>query len=125
LSTSASARGSASLRRACCSSFAGGASSLLNVAVADRDHVVVCRFATGKGAHPETLYLLEGELYEPAGRHFPQQRAEDDGDPVVVSSERLTKDPRWVAVPANHMVILDRRVPTRILPMDAGGRLQG
>lgn len=104
--------------------FGRDAPSFLNVAVSDGAHVAVCRFATGERPRPETLYVLEGELYEPAGRQFSRQRADDAVNPVVVSSERLTNDPRWVAVPANHMVVLDLRVPTRILPMDARGRLQ-
>jgi len=102
----------------------GGEPSLLNVAVSDGAHVAVCRYADGDGRTPETLYLLHGELYEPAGRMFPQQRAADEGEGIVVSSERLTSDPRWTAVPPNHMVILDRRAAPRVIPMDARARLQ-
>ncbi|HSG07890.1 MAG TPA: class II glutamine amidotransferase [Longimicrobiales bacterium] len=101
-----------------------GASSFLNVAVSDGKHVAVCRFADDHDEQPETLYLLHGELYEPAGRRFVQRRADDEGEAMVVSSERLTSDARWSPVPANHMVVLDRHAPPRLLPMDARGRIQ-
>ncbi|MBX3174791.1 MAG: class II glutamine amidotransferase [Gemmatimonadaceae bacterium] len=103
--------------------FGNGEPSFLNVAVTDGDHVAVCRFASGDGAQPETLYLLHGELYPPAGRDFPQRRPTDEGEATVVASERLTTDARWQAVPANHMLVLDRWVRPRVLPMDASGRI--
>lgn len=102
-----------------------GEPSFLNVAVTDGDHVAVCRFASGQGASPETLYMLHGELYPPVGRAFPQRRPSDEGEPTVISSERLTSDARWQAVPANHMVVLDRWAPPRVLPMDERGRIVG
>jgi len=43
---------------------------------------------------------------------------------MVVSSERLTSDERWAVVPANHMVVLDRKASPKILAMDARGRIQ-
>ncbi len=98
-------------------------SSFLNVAVSDGDHVAVSRFAAGDGAVPESLYMLQGELYSPAGRAFPQQRPTDEGEATVISSERLTSDSRWTKVPVNDMVVLDRWVPPRVLPMDAKGQL--
>jgi glutamine amidotransferase len=100
-----------------------GEPSFLNVAATDGQHVAVCRYADDHGKAPESLYLLHGEMYEPAGRQFLQRRPEDEGEAMVVSSERLTSDARWTPVPANHMVVLDRRVPPRLLPMDARGRL--
>jgi predicted glutamine amidotransferase len=100
-----------------------GESSFLNVAVADGAHAVVCRFADDPVEGPETLYYLEGEIYEPAGKRFPQRRASDDGVPVVVSSERLTDDPRWTPVPPNHVIVLDRWAPPRLLALNADARL--
>lgn len=100
-----------------------GESSFLNVAVADGAHAVVTRFANDGGELPETLYLLRGELYEPAGRRFEQQRAEDLGESFLVSSERLTDDPRWEVVPPNHAVLIDSAGPLRVLPLAATGEL--
>ena len=101
-----------------------GASSFLNVAVSDGRHVAVCRFADDSIEQPETLYLLHGEMYEPAGRRFLEKRKEDEGEAMIVSSERLTADERWTPVPPNHMMVLDRHAPPRLLPMDARGRIQ-
>lgn len=101
----------------------GGEPSFLNVAVADGSRVAVCRFDTDPRESPETLYLLNGEMYEPAGRRFPERRTEDEGEAMVVSSERLTDDPRWRPVPPSSMVVLDRRAPPRVIPMGPTGRL--
>jgi len=100
-----------------------GESSFLNVAVADGSRVAVCRFDTDPEEQPESLYLFHGEMYEPAGRRFPDRRPEDEGEAMVVSSERLTGDPRWMAVPPNSMLVLDRHAAPRVLPMDDLGRL--
>jgi predicted glutamine amidotransferase len=100
-----------------------GETSFLNVAVADGSHVAVCRFDTDPDEQPESLYLFHGEMYEPAGRRFPERRKDDEGEAMVVSSERLTGDARWVAVPPNSMLALDRRAAPRVLPMDDLGRL--
>lgn len=102
----------------------GGEPSFLNVAVSDGKHAAVCRFTDHPTEGPETLYLLRGEIYEPAGRRFPVRRPEDEGEAMVVSSERLTDDPRWEDVPPNSMVVLDRHAAPRILPMDREGRIE-
>lgn len=103
--------------------YGTGEPSFLNVAVSDGEHAAVSRFASGAGAVPESLYMLQGELYSPAGRDFPHRRPTDEGEATVISSERLTSDARWAPVPANHMVVLDRWVPPRVLPMDASGQI--
>ncbi len=103
--------------------YGEGEPSFLNVAVADGHHVAVCRFDTDPEESPESLYLLHGEMYEPAGRRFPERRKDDEGEAMVVSSERLTDDPRWRAVPPNSMLVLDRHAPPRMFPMDDAGRL--
>jgi glutamine amidotransferase len=101
----------------------GGESSFLNVAVADGSRAVVTRFADDAEEGPESLYLLRGELYEPAGRRFTQRRADDEGEAVVVASERLTDDPRWTEVPRNSMLVLDRYAAPVSLALDRDGRV--
>jgi predicted glutamine amidotransferase len=101
-----------------------GEPSFLNLAVADGRHAAVCRFSNHPEEQPESLYYLHGEVYEPAGRRFQQRRADDEGVPVVVSSERLTDDGRWAAVPANHMVVLDRFDSPRLVAMESDGRIR-
>jgi glutamine amidotransferase len=94
-----------------------GEPSFLNIAVSDGWRAAVARFANAPDEGPESLYMLTPELYEPAGRRFPVRRESDEGPSVVVSSERLTDDPRWVEVPANSMLVCDRWEPPRVLPM--------
>jgi glutamine amidotransferase len=103
--------------------YGNGEPSFLNLAAADGEHAVVCRFATGEGTKQDTLYVLQGEMYEPAAKSYPSRRPEDEGESVVVSSERLTSDPRWKAVPPSHMLVLDRRSAPKFLPMDSRGRI--
>ncbi|MDH5761236.1 MAG: class II glutamine amidotransferase [Gemmatimonadota bacterium] len=101
-----------------------GKPSFLNVAVSDGRHVAVSRFTDDPGEEPESLYLLRGEMYEPAGRRF-QRRADDEGEAMVVSSERLTDDDRWEVVPPNSLLVLDRWAAPRTFGLDVGGRLVG
>lgn len=103
--------------------FADGAPSFLNVAVADGHHAAISRFTDSPDERPESLHFLPGELYEPTGRRFPQRRAGDEGDAMVVSSERLTDDPAWKDVPVNSIVVLDRYHPMRIFRLTDGGRI--
>ena len=93
----------------------GGEASFLNVAVSDGKHAAVCRYTDDEREAPETLYYLHGELYEPAGRAFAEPRPEDHGEAIVVSSERLTEDPRWREVPAGAVLALDRDSPPQFL----------
>ena len=106
-------------------SHGGDDASYLNVALSDGSAAVVTRFTDHPEYLPESLYKLEGELYEPAARSFPQRRSDDEGTPIVVSSERLTEDARWRAVPPNSMLVLDRWAPPRTFLLDADGSLLG
>lgn len=101
-----------------------GEPSFLNVAVTDGRHVAVCRFADHGSDAPESLHYLHGEMYEPAGRRFTQRRKEDEGEAMVVASERLTDDDRWRDVPPNAMLVLDRWAPPKVLAMASTGRLE-
>jgi predicted glutamine amidotransferase len=84
-----------------------GVPSLLNVAVADGHHVAVSRIASSDAVAPESLYYYEGELYEPASAGSPARRDREDSPSVVVASERLTDDDRWVAIPRNTILQFD------------------
>ncbi len=102
-----------------------GAPSFLNVAVSDGERAAVTRFGNDAREGPETLYVHRGEIYEPAHRRFTQRRPFDDGTAVVVSSERLTEDPAWRAVPPNHVVAVSRGEPPRIMALGPDGRIAG
>ncbi|MBI2970751.1 MAG: class II glutamine amidotransferase [Gammaproteobacteria bacterium] len=89
----------------------GGEASYLNCAVADGDCAVVSRFTDDHAEDPESLYYFTGQLYP---------CAEEDGRkgemPVIVSSERLTGDPGWEAIPPNHVVLLRRDQAPEVRP---------
>ncbi|MDH3208718.1 MAG: hypothetical protein OEO79_19115, partial [Gemmatimonadota bacterium] len=99
----------------------GGEPSFLNVAVSDGVRGAVTRFTDHPTAGPESLYMHLDELYEPAGRQFFPSREGDEGPSVLVSSERLTDDERWRAVPPNHLVMFDRWTPPVTVPLEADG----
>ncbi len=82
----------------------GNHPSYLNLAVSDGDRCAACRFTSDPVNDPESLYVIERELYEPVARHSPARREREASRAVVVSSERLTSDTLWWSVPRNHLV---------------------
>lgn len=84
--------------------------SYLNVAVSDGDNAVISRYCNDQEHQPESLYYYCGDLYEPFDLDPP------NSSEVVVSSEKLTQDPAWQAVPANHLIILSRGQSPLLIP---------
>lgn len=100
-----------------------GEPSYLNVAVSDGARAAVARFTDEPGGTPESLYYYAGELYEPVGRRFVRRRAEDEGPAHIISSERLTEDPGWHPVPANHVMVVDRGREPRVFALAPDGAI--
>jgi len=75
-----------------------GEPSYLNCALSDGHNAVVSRFANDPDYAPESLYYFSGALYPSVDGRSARS--------VIVSSERLTADPGWREIPANHMVIV-------------------
>lgn len=98
-----------------------GTPSSLNIAVSDGERAAVSRFSDAK---PDSLYWMQGELYAPTSKEFAQRRGGDEGPAVVVSSERLTEDVAWRAVPPNHVIAFGRAEVPRLFGLDTAGRLQ-
>jgi predicted glutamine amidotransferase len=86
----------------------GSTPSFLNLAVTDGDRAAACRFANAPGRRPESLYLIERELYQPLWTGSPARRRDERSTSFVVSSERLTDDASWKAVEPNHMISICR-----------------
>jgi predicted glutamine amidotransferase len=82
--------------------------SYLNLAVTDGDRAAACRFTSDLSRPPESLYLIERELYRPVAKDLPGRRRDEHSTSFVVSSERLTDDPAWRAVEPNHMLSISR-----------------
>lgn len=97
--------------------------SYLNLAVSDGDRCAACRFTNDPGAEPESLYVIEHELYEPVAKDSPARREREESRTVVVSSERLTSDPLWWSVPPNHLVFVSRNGPLKLFDMQPDGLL--
>lgn len=72
------------------------------------------------GSDPPTPYYIQRELYEPATKDSPGRRPYERSGSVVVSSERLTDDPEWTMVPANHLVALSREAPNQLFSLEQG-----
>lgn len=95
--------------------------SYLNLAVSDGDRCAACRFTNDPAGEPESLYVIEHELYEPVARDSPARREREESRAVVVSSERLTSNPLWWPIPPNHLVSFDRSAGLRLFEMQADG----
>lgn len=99
------------------------APSFLNVAVSDGVHAAVSRFTSHPSLPPDSLYTLHDGIYPTTSQEFAQRRAEEEGKAVVISSERLTGDSGWRAVPPNHIVAFSRGEAPRLFPLTPDARL--
>lgn len=102
----------------------GGAPSFLNVAVSDGVHAAVSRFTSHPTLPPDSLYTLHDHIYPTTSQEFAQRRSEEEGQAVVVSSERLTTDAAWRAVPPNHIVAFSRGQAPRLFPLTPAARIE-
>ena len=82
----------------------GSHPSYLNLAVSDGRRMAACRFADVEGAKPESLYVVQRELYEPVSSGTPARRSHERFNSTVISSERLTDEDDWHIVEPNRMV---------------------
>jgi glutamine amidotransferase len=101
-----------------------GAPCFLNVAVSDGVHAAVSRFTSDSSSSPDSLYTLHDRIYPTTSQEFAAREAEDEGDAVVVSSERLTADPGWRAVPPNHIVAFSRAEAPRLFALTPDARIE-
>jgi len=101
----------------------GGVPSFLNVAVSDGVHAAVSRFTSHPSLPPDSLYTLHDRIYATTSQEFSERKSEEEGEAVVVSSERLTGDQAWRAVPPNHIVAFARGEAPRLFALSPEGRL--
>ncbi len=86
--------------------FGEGAPSYLNFAVTDGRLSAITRFTTEPDYAGESLYVDRGRRYVCEEGVCRMVEPEQGGGAVIVSSERLSKDPGWESVPRNHMVLV-------------------
>lgn len=91
--------------------------SYLNLAVCDGERAVVSRFTTDQPHNAESLHIHTGKMYRCVDGACTLVSPTDGEGAVLVSSEKLSEDPGWKTVPANHLVIVhrDQSVQTRKL----------
>lgn len=91
--------------------YADGEPSYLNFAITDGARAVAARFTTDRPEHAESLHYNVGHRYVCEDGVC---RMHEGGGAVLVSSERLTPDPGWAVVPANHLVLIDADRQVRV-----------
>lgn len=97
--------------------YGDGEPSYLNCAVSNGDCAVVSRFTDDNAEDPESLYYFTGQLYPCAEEDEKQDASRVKS--VIVSSEKLTVDPGWEAIPPNYLVLLRRGQPPEVRPYSA------
>ncbi|MFO0688302.1 MAG: class II glutamine amidotransferase [Myxococcota bacterium] len=98
---------------------AGAEDSYLNVAFSNGRAAVVSRYTTEPGYDGESLYLHRGLRYVCIEGACRMLEPDERGGAVIVSSEPLSDDPGWTAVPRNHQVVIDVDRSVRLVPIEA------
>jgi predicted glutamine amidotransferase len=78
--------------------------SFLNVAMSDGHEAVACRFTTLADYDGESLWLHTGRLYVCVNGQCRMLAPDRGRGCVLVSSEPLSDDDGWDAIPRNHLV---------------------
>lgn len=94
-----------------------GAVSTLNLAFSDGRSGIVTRFTTHADHAGESLYLHDGLQYVYEGGKCRMVEPDTQGGAVIVSSERLSSDPGWEALPRNHLLLIRSDRSTELRPL--------
>ena len=94
-----------------------GEPSFLNLAVSDGECAIATRFASLEGHPGESLYLHRGRRYVCDGGVCRMVAPERAGGAVIVSSERLSDDPGWEAIPGGSMVLISAEHEVTLRPL--------
>lgn len=89
----------------------------LNIAISDGVTSVACRYTSAPDRDPMSLYLHRGQQYICEEGVCRMIEPEKGTGAVIVSSEPLSKDPGWVKVPRNHMVVIHEDLQTETRPI--------
>jgi predicted glutamine amidotransferase len=91
----------------------------LNMVATNGLFLVGTRYCTDPKEEPLTLYHSEGSRYVVEDGVTRMEAPEDEDQAVLVVSEKLTDDPNWTMIPANHFVIVEQTLNVRIRPIKA------
>lgn len=97
---------------------APGQPSYLNTVLSDGRVAVVSRFTTKEGYDGESLYWNSGKRYVCEGGVCRMTAPDPTGSAVLVSSERLSDDPGWEAVPRNHLLLVGADHTAQLMPLE-------
>lgn len=89
----------------------------LNMIVTDGSFFVGTRYTTHPATEPLSLYHSEGGRYVVEDGISFMTTPKDDDEAVLIVSEKLTQEPHWTAIPANHFVIVDNELNVRVRPI--------
>lgn len=90
----------------------------LNAVLTDGEAAIACRFTTDVPENADTLYANRGRRYvceNGIGRML--DPGEANGSAVLVSSEPLSGDAGWEAIPVNHLLRLEPNLSLAIEPV--------
>ncbi len=92
----------------------------LNAVVTDGEAAVACRFTSDDPGNADSLYTNRGRRYVCDGGVCRMlDPGEQNGSAVMVSSEPLSGDSGWEAVPVNHLVRLEADLTMTTEPLAA------
>lgn len=89
----------------------------LNMVFTNGLFLVGTRYCSNPKEEPLTLYHSEGSRYVVEDGITRMEAPEDDDQAVLVVSEKLSDDPSWTMIPANHFVIVEQSLNVRIRPI--------
>jgi predicted glutamine amidotransferase len=89
----------------------------LNMVFTNGLFLVGSRYCTNPKEEPLTLYHSEGSRFVVEDGVTRMEAPEDDDHAVLVVSEKLSDDPSWTMIPANHFVIVEQSLNVRIRPV--------
>lgn len=81
--------------------------SYLNIAISNGYAAAACRVTTDDPEHAESLYMHSGRRYVCEAGACRMVMPEAGRGAVIISSERLSDDPGWSMIPANHLVLVE------------------
>jgi ergothioneine biosynthesis protein EgtC len=99
---------------------AAGEHMYLNAVVTDGDSAVACRFTTDREDNADSLYTNRGRRYIcEDGVCRMLDPGEQNGSAIMVSSEPLSSDSGWAAVPVNHLIRIEPNLTVIAEPVAA------
>lgn len=79
----------------------------LNFVLCDGQNAIISRYTSGTPEKANSLYYWQGKDTASAqGLHRFQDTALEQSNALIIASEPLTQDNRWIPVPPNHLLIV-------------------